>query len=92
MTAIADLKEFVPAENTITMFTTNWCSYCKRLKLMLASTDIALNEVNIETTPGTEELVKSLNGGNAVVPTVVFPDGTTATNPSITEVKARIAG
>ena len=91
VTTIADIKDFVPEQNTITMFTTDWCSYCKRLKLMLASTDIALNEVNIETTPGTEELVKSLNDGNAVVPTVIFPDGSTATNPSITEVKTRIS-
>ena len=32
----------------------------------------------------------SVNGGNQTVPTVVFPDGTAATNPSLAEVKTRL--
>ena len=32
-----------------------------------------------------------VNGGNQTVPTLVFPDGSAATNPSIAEVKARLA-
>jgi mycoredoxin len=32
----------------------------------------------------------SVNGGNQTVPTVVFPDGTAVTNPSLAEVKARL--
>lgn len=87
---MAEFKDFLPAAGEITMFSTEWCSYCKRLKMMLASTDIKINEINIETTPGTEELVKSVNNGNAVVPTVLFADGTTATNPSLGVVKARV--
>ncbi|MGO1434176.1 MAG: glutaredoxin domain-containing protein [Canibacter sp.] len=73
------------------MFTTSWCSFCKRLKMMLGSTEINLVEVDIESTPGTEELVKEINGGNAVVPTIVFSDGSTATNPSLDEVKKRVS-
>jgi mycoredoxin len=34
----------------------------------------------------------SVNGGNQTVPTVVFPDGSAVTNPSLAEVKARLAG
>jgi mycoredoxin len=33
----------------------------------------------------------SVNGGNQTVPTVVFPDGTALTNPSLNEVKERLA-
>ena len=29
----------------------------------------------------------SVNGGNQTVPTVVFPDGSAATNPSLAEVR-----
>ena len=86
----ADLKDFVPAEGQITMFSTEWCGYCKRLKKMLTSEGIGYTEIDIEVTPGTEDLVKSVNAGNAVVPTVVFPNGTTATNPSLLDVKARL--
>jgi mycoredoxin len=33
----------------------------------------------------------SVNGGNQTVPTVVFPDGTALTNPSVARVKAQLA-
>lgn len=86
----AQLADFTPADGTVTMFSTVWCGYCKRLKMMLDGSGIAYSIVDIEETPGTEELVKSVNDGNAVVPTLVFPDGTTATNPSLGEVKTRL--
>lgn len=87
----AQITDFIPAEGTITMFSTEWCSYCKRLKLMLDKTGVGYTEVDIEAVAGTEELVKDLNGGDAVVPTVVFPDGTSATNPSLRDVQDRLA-
>ncbi|MBN9613687.1 MAG: hypothetical protein J0H64_09580 [Actinobacteria bacterium] len=83
--------EFVPDAGTITMFSTEWCGYCKRLKKMLDSEGIGYTEVNIEEVPGTEDLVKAINAGNAVAPTVIFPDGTSATNPSLGDVKQRLA-
>jgi len=33
----------------------------------------------------------SINGGNQTVPTVVFPDGSAATNPSVAQVRLRLA-
>ena len=32
-----------------------------------------------------------VNGGNQTVPTVVFPDGSAATNPSVKDVLSRLA-
>ncbi len=87
---MSTLADFVPAEGTITMFSTEWCGYCKRLKMMLEKTGIGYTEVDIERTPGTPELVEEANGGNQTVPTVVFPDGSTATNPSLQEVRSRL--
>lgn len=72
------------------MFSTEWCGYCKRLKVMLDATGIPYTEVDIEATPGTPELVEQVNGGNRTVPTVVFPDGSTETNPSLNAVKAKL--
>ena len=83
--------DYVPENGTVTMFSTEWCGYCKRLKKMLDSEGISYTEVDIESVPGTEDLVKAINGGNAVVPTVIFPDGTSATNPSLGDVKERLA-
>lgn len=81
----------LPAEGTVTMFSTTWCGYCRRLKSQLDREGIAYTEVNIETTPGTAELVETINGGNQTVPTLLFPDGSSATNPSLADVKKQLA-
>ena len=73
------------------MYSTTWCGYCRRLKGALDREGIGYSEVNIENTPGAAEYVESVNNGNQTVPTVVFPDGSAATNPSLAEVKARLA-
>ncbi|MCV7171370.1 MULTISPECIES: mycoredoxin Mrx1 [Mycolicibacterium] len=77
---------------TLTMYTTTWCGYCSRLKTALRSEGISWSEVDIEADPAAAEFVGSVNGGNHVVPTVKFPDGSTLTNPSIKDVKAKLAG
>lgn len=73
------------------MFSTEWCGYCKRLKMMLDHEGIAYTEIDIEDKPDAADLVGAVNGGNHVVPTLLFADGSTATNPSIHEVKERVA-
>ncbi len=83
--------DFTPDAGTITMFSTSWCGYCRRLKGQLDAQGIGYTEVNIEDVPGTAELVEKLNGGNQTVPTVIFPDGTSATNPSLRDVQTRLA-
>lgn len=80
------------ATNTqLTMYSTSWCGYCARLKLALKSAGIDYAEINIETDPSAAEFVGSVNGGNHVVPTVKFADGSTLTNPSLKQVKAKLA-
>ena len=81
----------LPQAGTITMYTTSWCGYCRVLKKNLQREGITWNEVNIEEVPEAAQYVMSVNGGNQTVPTVVFPDGSAATNPSLADVKARLA-
>jgi mycoredoxin len=73
-----------------TVYSTTWCGYCQRLKKQLAREGVAFAEVDIEHDPSAEELVKSVNGGNATVPTLVFADGSAMTNPSLREVLAKV--
>ena len=80
-----------PAPGTVTMFTTSWCGYCNRLKTQMGRENIAFTEVNIEEVPEAVKFVMDANNGNQTVPTLLFPDGTAATNPSINEVKKRLA-
>jgi mycoredoxin len=74
----------------LTMYTTTWCAYCKRLKRQLAAEGIEIAEVDIEQDPAAAEYVMSVNGGFQTVPTVVFGDGSALTNPSAAAVKERL--
>jgi mycoredoxin len=80
-----------PRAGTITMYSTTWCGYCRRLKSQLERAGIGYREVNIEDVPSAADFVMSVNGGNQTVPTVVFPDGSAATNPSLAEVTSKLA-
>lgn len=73
------------------MYSTTWCGYCRRLKLQLNEAGIAYQEVDIEHDPEAASFVEKANGGNRTVPTMLYPDGTTATNPSFAEVRAALA-
>ena len=84
--------QFVPPAGAVVMFSTTWCGYCTNLKSQLDRAGVPYSEVNIEEVEGTAELVAAMNGGNQTVPTIVFPDGSTATNPSLADVRARIGG
>jgi mycoredoxin len=76
----------------ITMYSTTWCGYCRRLKSQLEREGIGFTEVDIEQKPEAAEYVMSVNGGNQTVPTVVVvgPGGeqVAMTNPSLAQVKA----
>ena len=75
----------------LTMYTTDWCGYCVRLKHGLDREGIEYREVNIEHEPNAAELVMNVNGGNQTVPTLVFPDGSALTNPTLRDVQAKLA-
>jgi mycoredoxin len=74
----------------LTMYTTPWCGYCRRLKSQLAREGIEITEVDIEREPDAAEYVMTVNGGYQTVPTVLFADGSTLTNPSVRAVKQRL--
>jgi mycoredoxin len=75
----------------LTMYSTTWCGYCYRLRAQLDREGIAYEVVDIERDQAAAEYVMSVNDGNQTVPTVRFPDGTALTNPSIGQVKQRLA-
>ncbi len=74
----------------LTMYTTVWCGFCRRLKNQLAREGIEVTEVDIERDPAAADYVMSVNGGNQTVPTIVFPDGTALTNPSAAQVRSHL--
>lgn len=81
----------LPESGTVTMFSTTWCGYCRRLKTQLNAAGIAFTEINIEEDPDSAVFVEQVNGGNQTVPTVLFADGSALTNPSLAAVKAQLS-
>jgi mycoredoxin len=73
-----------------TVYSTPWCGYCVRLKRQLDREGVRYAEVDIEQDPSAEQLVKQANRGNATVPTLIFDDGSSLTNPSLKQVLAKL--
>ncbi|AVZ38892.1 MULTISPECIES: mycoredoxin [unclassified Dietzia] len=75
----------------LTLYTTSWCPFCTRLKKLLDEKAIGYVEIDVDADPDAAAFVESVNGGNRVVPTALYSDGTTATNPPASQVRAKLA-
>ncbi|MFJ8694862.1 mycoredoxin [Streptomyces roseolilacinus] len=83
-------------QGTVTMYSTTWCGYCRRLKSQMDREGIAYTEINIEQDPDSAAFVEKVNNGNQTVPTVlVTPNGggedVVMTNPSLKQVQQALA-
>jgi mycoredoxin len=76
---------------TFTMYTTPWCGYCHRLKSQLDREGIVFEIVDIEQQPDAAMVVERVNHGNQTVPTLVYADGSAQTNPSVAQIKEKLA-
>lgn len=82
---------FLLGVSKLTMYTTVWCGYCRRLKAQLERAGIGYIEVDIEYDAEAAAFVAGVNGGNQTVPTVLLPDGSALTNPTIDQITDAIA-
>jgi mycoredoxin len=76
---------------TVTMYSTPWCGYCHRLKGQMDREGIAYEVVDIEAQPEAAKIVEEVNRGNQTVPTLIYSDGSAQTNPSLAQVKEKLA-
>jgi mycoredoxin len=79
-----------PDSDRPTIYLTSWCPFCNRLVAQLDAAGVEYDAVDVDEDEEAGELVKQLNGGNRVVPTVVFADGSALTNPPAREVIGRL--
>ena len=79
------------SSDLVTMYSTVWCGYCRRLKDQMDREGITFEVVDIEHDAAAAELVMSVNGGNQTVPTLLFSDGSSMTNPSASQVERKLA-
>lgn len=76
---------------SVTMYSTPWCGYCRRLKSQFERENIDYTVVDIEQDPDAAKYVMDVNGGNQTVPTIQYSDGTAMTNPTIVQVRTKLA-
>ena len=75
---------------TIKMYSTTWCPDCIRSKRTLYKHGVVYEEINIEQDPSAVALVKKINRGARSVPTIVFPDSSTLTEPNNNELVSKL--
>jgi mycoredoxin len=78
------------SEPILTVYSTAYCGDCFRVKTFLDRHAVSYQWVDIDETPGAQELVLSINRGYRSVPTLVFPDGTTMTEPSTRQLAEKL--
>lgn len=74
----------------ITVYGHPACPGVGPVRAMLGQSKVEYIYVNIRQDPDGAAIVRSINNGNESVPTLVFPDGTTLTEPSTGELKQKL--
>lgn len=66
----------------ITVYGTNWCGDCRRVRSFMDSKNIPYTFINIDQDKEGEKFVIKINRGMRSVPTIVFEDGSILVEPS----------
>jgi mycoredoxin len=74
----------------VTMYSTPWCGYCRRLKRQLEDEGINYREIDVDANPGYDELILEASGGYRTVPTLEVGDRLLV-NPTLNEVRAALS-
>ena len=78
------------AHTEITMYGTQWCSDCKRTKKFFGEQRVHYEYVDIDEKPEAVAKVEEINGGKQIIPTLVFGDGSTLSEPSNADLAAKL--
>ncbi len=74
----------------IILYTSQYCGHSQQVERFLKDQKVAATIITIDGNPDARDTVKGINNGYASVPTLVFPDGSTLTEPSISELKNKL--
>ncbi|HEU4481217.1 MAG TPA: glutaredoxin family protein [Actinomycetota bacterium] len=75
----------------VTMYTTPWCGYCRRLKRQMEEEGISYVEVDVDADDSHDARIIARTGGFRTVPTLEV-GGELLVNPTIRELRERLAG
>lgn len=74
--------EATSAAAPLIVYGTGWCADCHRTRRFLDQHQIPYTWIDPERDEGAMRRVLEINHGMRSVPTLIFPDGTTLTEPS----------
>jgi len=82
----------VPAQNAVKtiLYGTPTCGMLPPVRSQLRRARVPFDYIDISFDGSANARVREINGGNASVPTIIFPDGTTLTEPSDAELAAAL--
>ncbi len=68
--------------NRIIVYGTRWCPDCVRTRLFFDQRKVAYDYIDIDQDINGRKFVMETNHGFCSVPTILFPDGSTLTEPA----------
>ncbi len=75
--------------SSILIYGTTWCPDCTRALRFFDQRDIAYTWIDVDQDGEALKVVKDINHGHRIVPTIVFPDGDILIEPSNQELKTK---
>ncbi len=78
------------SKEEILLYSSNWCGHAVRVENFLDKHDILVKKISIDGNKDARQELIEINGGFASVPTMVFPDGSKLTEPSIGDIKKKL--
>lgn len=79
----------MPETRKIIVYGTTWCGDSRRAKRFFDDNSIEYDWIDIDVDREAGKLVEQINGGFRSVPTIIFPDGSTLTEPSTSQLRAK---
>ena len=73
----------------IIIYGTNWCGDSRRARRFFDENNIEYDWIDIDVDREAGKLVEQINGGFRSVPTIIFPDGSTLTEPSTFQLRTK---
>lgn len=82
----------IESPKIITMHGASWCPDARRARKFLEEREIPYEWHDIDEESESRDLVKEINNGTVVVPTIVFPDGSILVEPSNAQLEEKLGG
>jgi mycoredoxin len=79
-----------PPIDKITVYTSSWCAHSLSVERFLDNNQIDVHKINIDGNSEFRARLIEINGGYASVPTLIFPDGTKMTEPSLSQLRKKL--